>query len=89
MTAPQPKETVTGERIAWFAAYYKTHSNWGVFATSIRMNFHYAPGDPGSLPAKYPADLVDAIRWFARITPSQRRRVIQRAEDQADTIVRA
>ncbi len=100
MTAHQKKPTITPERVAWFAAYYREHSAWGVFHVSLSDgNWHCGASDselrPGTsgyfdgrfVPARYDfgrdewePELAEAAAWFDTLTPSQRRRLKDKAE---------
>lgn len=92
MTAHNAKEVLTPERIAWFAEYYKQNPSWGVFHVCLDDG-NYKTGavslerDGGF--AGYPPDVQEAVRWFEKLSPSQRKRLGHRAADLANTIVRA
>jgi hypothetical protein len=86
MTAHPPKPTLTPERVQWFANYYKDQSySWGVFSFSLADGRFC--GATFTRQDKHPADLVEHARWFDTLTPSQRRRLRDKAEDLANTIV--
>ncbi len=79
MTKHPDKPTITPERIAWFAAYYRKYPSWGVFHVvlsdgnwGLKAEVEYSHDEPGEL---------DAIRWFNTLTKSQQRRLGRKAED--------
>lgn len=86
MTAHPAKPTLTSERIQWFAAYYKANSySWHVFAFSLADGRFC--GATFTRQEKHPPELVEAAARFDTLTPSQRRRLRDKAEDLANTVV--
>lgn len=92
MTKPNAQETLTPERVKWFAEYYKKHPEWGIFHVSLADgNYQLGAATDFSiwLSNESEAELREVAAWFNRLSPSQRRRLQMRAEDQANTIVRS
>lgn len=77
MTAHRPKPTITPERVDWFARYHAENLAWGVFHVWLDDGNYTVPFslyDPAQ-----PADVVEAGEWFAKLTPSQRKRLGEKA----------
>ena len=74
--------TITPEAIEAFARYYLDHhEHWGVFEYSLGCgNFKF--GASGTF-GKYPPDVSQLVRFFEQLTPSQRRRLRDKAQDKA------
>ena len=83
------KPTITADRIAWFAAYFRRHPTSEIFHGAL-ADRNYACGVGAATWAGGRADAVDreAAAWFNTLSPTQRKRLGQKAEDLADTIVR-
>jgi hypothetical protein len=84
MTAPSPKTTITPEWIDWFARYYSNNQAWGVFHVWLddgNCKIAYVLSD--SEKVGLPTDVLEAARWFALLSPSQKERLGRKAEDRA------
>lgn len=86
MTAHPTKPTLTPERIQWFADYYRKHRDWGAFHVQLADDNYRLTADQRSSRGEHGE--ANAIAWFNSLTESQRRRLGQRAEDIANTVVR-
>lgn len=82
MTAHVTKSVITPERIRWFADYYKRNPEWGVFHVCL-SDGNWRCGADALVSDQ---DVQEAARWFGTLTPSQRRRLGQKAADLANTI---
>ncbi|MEX2716772.1 MAG: hypothetical protein Q6370_010765 [Candidatus Sigynarchaeota archaeon] len=86
------RSEITPERIAWFAEYYKRNPRWGIFRLPLYEQNYWigvSESDEIQLTPPYSLDeLREAIKWFNGLSLSQRRRLGQRAEDLANTIIR-
>lgn len=76
MTAHREKPTITPEHVAWFATYLLDNPAWGVFHVSLadgnwKLGANIRVDDP--LQVRIAAD------WFDQLTPSQRRRLRDKA----------
>lgn len=86
MTAHREKPTLTPDRIAWFARYYRRNPSWGIFHVALadgNYNFGSARESRSTL---WTTSESEAAAWFDALTPSQRRRLGQRAESLASTV---
>lgn len=92
MTRPYAQETLTPERVRWFAEYYRQNPSWGVFHVCLDDG-NYKCGaismERGGGFASYPPDVQEHVKWFEKLSPSQRARLGKRAADLANTVVRA
>ena len=87
-TVLQPdKPMLTADRVRWFADYYRSVPLWGVFGLPLADGNYYC-GAESIGRDKWPAELREHAEWFDQLTPSQRRRLGQKAENIANTIVR-
>lgn len=101
MTAHKQKPTITPERVAWFAEYYRVNPAWGVFHVALDDNNYTLGaasgatwnkarnewGPPYRTGKDWPADVREAAEWFDKLTPSQRRRLGEKARDIVDVLV--
>lgn len=88
MTAHRSKPTITPERIEWFARYHAAEPAWGEFHVvlddgnykSDAAPYHPSAEARAAIMAEWPADLRDAVEWFNTLSPSQKKRLGQKAE---------
>lgn len=85
MTAHRPKPTITPERVDWFARYEMTAPCWGAFHVALDDG-NYKCG--AVLSGDEPDDVREAAAWFDSLTPSQRRRLRDKAERRAQEMRR-
>lgn len=78
MTAHRPKPTITPERVDWFARYHAKELAWGVFHVWLDDGNYGLPFELHD--QDQPAEVIEAAQWFARLTPSQRKRLGRKAE---------
>lgn len=86
MSAHPPKAVLTPDRVRWFAEYRKKHRGWGLFHT-LERGGTLGVVSPYNVARHDSAELNEAADYFDSLTPSQRRRLRERAEDLANTIV--
>lgn len=87
MTAHKPKPTITPERVAWFAEYYKQHPAWDVFHVALAdSNWNLGSASERWSSEPWTDEVREAAAWFDTLTASQRRRLGQKAEDLANTV---
>jgi hypothetical protein len=93
MTAHKEKPTITPERVEWFAHYYAENLAWGVFHVSLDDgNYELGAADgatwnelarawgpPYRIGDDWPEDVREHAAWFDTLTPSQRRRLRDKA----------
>lgn len=88
MTAHRDKPTLTPDRVRWFADYHRRHPAWGIFHVALSDgNYEFGAAKEALARDAWTAEEREAAAWFDALTPSQRRRLGQRAEDAANTIV--
>ena len=88
MTAHREKPTLTPDRIAWFADYHRQHPSWGIFHVALDDgNYECGAAKESWAITPWTDAEREAAAWFDQLTPSQRRRLGQRAEDLAADVL--
>lgn len=88
MTPRPEKTTLTPDRVLWFATYLRRHPAWGIFHTALTLhNYTCGTADERFSAAPWTTDEREAATWFDQLTPSQRKRLRERAEDLAGNVL--